>query len=164
MKQLRKMLAQTVKNLDAFTHPRVSVAWQDVDLVYRRVHNPSPDLPGDIIGKKLEDVIADPASAERLTQVKRQILKTHEPYASIMTLRLGPNDHVLDVSIEPTYDSTGQVDGLISVNIDVTDLVAAREQLAEANSRLVKLLDNALDGNPEPRRRKTIHPTSHHHN
>jgi len=147
------MLAVTAKKLDAFKHPRVSVAWQDVDLVYRRVHNPSPDVPGNIIGKKLEDVIGDAQQAAQLTAVKREIIRTGTPFASITTVRLGKRDHVLDVSIEPTYDEQGEIDGLISVNIDVTDLMLARERLAEANARLVKLLDSALDTSPAPRRK-----------
>lgn len=152
MKQLRDILARTAKNLEAFTHPRVSVAWQDVDLVYRRVHNPSPDLPDDIIGHKLEDVIGDTAEARRLTEAKRRILRTHKPFTSLTKLRLGKRDHVIDISIEPTYDEHGQVDGLISVNIDVTDLVEARLRLAEANERLMKLLDSALDSSTLPRK------------
>ena len=60
-------------------------------------------------------------------------------------MKLGSKKHILDISIEPTYGDTGNIDGLMSITIDATDIMEAREQLHEANQRLVKLLGEALD-------------------
>jgi len=157
MKELRDILLRTAKDLEEFTHPRVSIAWQDRDLVYRRVHNPSPDLGQDIVGKKLEDIIGDANQARELTNVKQRVLETGQPFHEVTTLILGGERHILDVSIEPTFNEVGEMDGLISVNIDVTDLVNAREQLAAANARLVKLLDAALGDGPRTTVRRSAH-------
>jgi two-component system, sensor histidine kinase len=144
MRQLRDLLSITAERLDAFTHPRVSIAWQDLDLVYRRVHNPSDDIQGSVVGHRLEDPLEDKEQAAMLTASKRKILETGEPYHEIQPIVLGGQRHVFDVMIEPTYDENGQQDGLISINIDITDLALARERLKEANVRLIKLLDQAL--------------------
>ena len=153
MKQLQDMLEQTARNLEAFTHPRVSVAWEDRSLVYTRVHNPNPDLGMDILGKKLEDILTDKTEVKRLTAEKQRVL-SGKSFHRLEKLHLGGKVHMFDVSLEPTYDDSGAVDGLVSVSIDVTDLIAARQQLTEANARLVKLLGDALGHDGSPRRRK----------
>jgi PAS domain-containing protein len=156
LRELRNILQKTAKNLDSFKHPRVSIAWTDRDLIFRRVHNPSPDLGTDILGKKLEDVLGDTVQARRLSMAKRRVLQTGKSFHSVTKVILGGNEHTIDVSIEPTYDERGNLDGVISINIDVTDLVEARERLSEANERLVKILDTALGDGPaaSPRRAK----------
>jgi hypothetical protein len=42
---------------------------------------------------------------------------------------------------------------LVDISIDVTDLVTAREQLKEANVRLIKLLDDAMHSSPHQKSR-----------
>lgn len=157
MKKLRDMLDQTAKSLESFTHPRVSVAWQDLDLVFQRVYNPSADLPMDIVGRRVEDFIEDAARAQELSDLKRHIIREKKPYQEIIPVELGGKKHVFDVSIEPTYDEHNEMDGLITITIDVTDLEEARQQLNEANQRLVKLLDEALGGGPRMRSDTRLH-------
>jgi PAS fold len=154
VKRLKDMLSSTARTMDAFKHPRVNIAWQDLDFVYRKVHNPSPDIKGPIVGKKLEDLLEDKAQAAQLTAQKQQIVETGKPHNAQIKIVLGGKEHIFDLSIEPTYDEHGEIDGLISTTIDVTDLVMAREQIKEANGRLVKLLDQALRGERAPHRRR----------
>jgi PAS domain-containing protein len=156
MKDLKRMIASAAENLETFSHPRVSVALQNFDLVYVRVYNPSPDLGMDIIGKRLEDIVGDTPEAKRLTAIKRKVIRSGTPHHETTTLPLGRKLHTFDLNIEPTYDESGQIDGLMSANIDVTDLVQARKQLAAANARLVKLLGTAFDGEPSRQRTPAI--------
>jgi hypothetical protein len=148
MKKLSDILARTAENLEASAHPRVSVAWQNLDLVYTRVHNPSPDLGMDIIGKRLEDVLDNKTEARRLSEIKRQVISAGKPHAEEVQVTFGGRKRKFDTTIEPTLDDSGNVDGLISVNVDVTDLVEARQRLVEANERLTRLLADALDQSP----------------
>lgn len=148
LKKLRDILDRTAKSLESFTHPRVSIAWQDLDLVFQRVYNPSADLTMDIVGRRVEDFIEDKSRARELSALKRQIIETGEPYQEVTTVVLGGKKHIFDMSIEPTYDERGKMDGLITITIDVTDLEEAKERLGEANRRLVKLLDEALGDGP----------------
>jgi hypothetical protein len=145
------MLTQTSKSLDSFTHPRVSVAWQDRELVFRRVYSPIADLPVDVVGKKVEDFYDDKSHAHKMSGIKRQVIESGRPYQDVITVKLGGKKHIFDISIEPTHDG-GSIDGLMTITIDVTDLMEAREQLNEANQRLVKLLGEALDDSPGSRR------------
>jgi hypothetical protein len=138
------MLTSTARRLDAFKHPRVSVAWQDLDLVYRKVFNQSSDITVNLVGKRLADVLDDPDEVRRLEAAKLKILKTGKPHHETFSTTIAGNRHIFDVSIEPTYDAGGKLDGLISISIEITDLVSAREQLKEANNRLMKLLDQTL--------------------
>jgi DNA-binding protein YbaB len=153
VKKLKDILNKTAESLDAFTHPRVSIAWQDRDLVFRKVHNPSPDLEGSIIGKTIEDVVKDQPQAKKLSARKRKILETGEPWHDVVQVTLGGNKHFFDVSIEPSYNEDGVLEGLVDISIDVTDLVTAREQLKEANVRLIKLLDDAMHSSPHQKSR-----------
>lgn len=152
MKKLQDMLNQTSKSLDSFTHPRVSVAWQDRNLVFQRVYNPSADLPTDVVGKKIEDFYDDKSHASEMSNIKRQVMESGQPFQDVITVKLGGKKHIFDISIEPTLSDDGNIDGLMSITIDVTDLMEAREQLHEANQRLVKLLGEALDDSPGSRR------------
>ncbi len=146
MREVKRMLTRAAKNLETFSHPRVSVALEDLDLKYIHVSNPSPDLGMDILGKRLEDIVHDQPEVQRLTAVKRTVLATGRPYHETVSLPLnGHKARTFDLSIEPTYDDADNINGLMSVNIDITDLVQARQQLTAANARLVKLLDQALD-------------------
>jgi PAS domain-containing protein len=152
LKKLTRMLARTAQDLEAIAHPRVSVAWQDLNLVYRRVYNPSPDISTNILGKRLEDVIDDKAKAEQLNSVKREVIRSRRPYHETVKVGFGGRPHYYDLTVEPTYNEQGVMDGLISVNIDVTDLMEAKQHLAEANERLLSLLENTLDQQPGVRR------------
>jgi len=154
LKQLREMLDQTRKSLGLFTHPRVSVAWQDLNLVFRRVYNPSADLPVNIVGRRIEDFLEDEVHARELTALKQNIMLTRKPYQEVIPVMLSGHKHIFDVNIEPTYDEAGKMDGLITITIDVTDLEEARMRLDEANQRLVKLLDEALGDGPVSRRKR----------
>lgn len=144
MRELKDILTRTASNLDAFSHPRVSIAWQDTDMVYRRVHNQSDDIGHSIIGRKLDDIMADKAELKRLTEEKLGVLRTGKAVHTFTTIELGGNKHVFDTSLEATYNEAGEIDGLVSISIDITDIELARKELAEANKRLMKLLDNAL--------------------
>src|ERR1700683_5363921 len=135
------MLTKAARNLETFSHPRVSVALENLDLRFIRVYNPSPDLGMDILGKRIEDVLGDSPESRRLTELKREVIRSGKPHSDTLTLMLGRKRHVFDSTIEPTYDETGRIDGVMSVNIDVTDLGQAREQLAAANVRLWKRFD-----------------------
>jgi hypothetical protein len=145
MRELQDLLTKTSKNLEALVHPRVSIAWQDLDLVYLKVHNPSSDIEESIVGKKLGDVLTDQPEVDRLTKIKNEVIRTGKPYVEIIQIKLGGRTHFYDISIEPTYDEIGDMDGLMSVNIDMTDLVEAREQLKLANARLMGHLDEVLN-------------------
>jgi hypothetical protein len=159
MRELHDLLAKTSKNLESFVHPRVSIAWQDLDLVYRKVHNPSSDIEETIVGKKLGDVLTDRKEVDRLTKIKNKVIQTGEPYVEIVEITLGGRTHFYDISIEPVYDELGEMDGLMSVNIDMTDLVEAREQLKLANARLMGHLDEVLNL-PEAPLKSFDHKTS----
>jgi hypothetical protein len=145
MRELNELLNRTAKNLEAFGHPRVSIAWQDLDLTFTRVHNPSPDLGTGIIGKKLSDVMDDQPEAERLSDIKRRVIRTRELYVETICIELGGRKHFYDISIEPTYDGHGKIDGLMSVNIDMTDVMEARAQLKEANDRMIGHLGQVMN-------------------
>jgi hypothetical protein len=153
MKRLSIILAQTAEALEDVHYPRVSVAWQDKDLIYRRVYNPSPDLGMNILGKRLEDLMTNQAEAQRLTAIKQTVLTTGRPHHESIKIELGGKAHYYDLTVERTEDDSGQPDGLISVNIDVTDLIFAKHQLMKANERLTQMLEDTLDSTGPSTRR-----------
>lgn len=150
LRKLSSMLAKAMQNLEAIQSPRVSVAWQDLDMIYRRVHNPSPDIGTNIIGKRLEDILPDKEQARRMNEIKRTVIKTGKPYHDNIQMSFGNGLHYYELTIEPTFAPDGTIDGLTSVTIEVTDLIEAKQQLAEANARLMQILEDTLDAQPRP--------------
>jgi len=144
VRQLKDILERTTEDLEAFTHPRVSVAWQDLDLVYWRVYNPIPEFAGHIVGKRIEDIVENKEVATELSEAKRKVIETGKSYHQAATIVMGGRSYIFDLSIEPTYDDENQIDGLMTICVDITDLIQAKEHLAKANERLIKLLDDAL--------------------
>ena len=152
MKRISELLESTAEHLQALNHPRVSIAWEDLDLVFRRVFNPNPDLGGDIVGKKLVDILDNPKEARRLTKIKQKVLDTRKEHHEHVVVEFGGSAHTYDMTLQPTFDADGQLDGLMSVNIDLTDLIEAQERLKAANERLLGYLSQTLETTQQERR------------
>jgi len=107
----------------------VVVANQDRNLVYTWGHNPRV-LPSveDWIGKTHEDLFP-PETALRLTQIKRSVLETGTGAREAVEFVTPGRKRSFDVSVEPLRDEGGEVVGVTTTAVDVTELREKSDQL-----------------------------------
>jgi PAS domain S-box-containing protein len=112
------------------SHTPDHILVQDRDLRYSFVVNPQLGLTeADIIGKTDRDILGK-EDAEKLTAIKRQVLERGEPVqleTSLPNLKGGPE--YFEGAYIPTFDESGQTDGLIGYFRNVTDRKRAELEL-----------------------------------
>ena len=107
----------------------VVVANQDRNLVYTWAHNPRllPPLE-DLIGKTHEDLFP-PETALRLTEIKRRVLETGKGTREAVEFATPGKKYTFDVTVEPLRDAGGQITGVTTAAVDVTELREKTDQL-----------------------------------
>ena len=145
MKQLQSILNDTNAHVEAaLADSRVTVVTQDCDLTYLAVINPIAGYGPEIIGKKPADVYP-PDVASRIIHERQEVVKTRVPSHHRLKLELNGRLHHFDNSVYPTLDAHGQCVGITIISVDLTDLIDAQRALSNANDKLMKLLEKALD-------------------
>jgi PAS domain S-box-containing protein len=123
---------------------------QDRELRYTLVLNPQLGLTEkDMIGKTDHEILAK-EDAEKLTTLKRTVLKTGEPmHVETSLISRDGRPEYFDGSYVPKFDAQGRVDGLIGYFRNVTDrkkTEALRQALAEQEKlRLGAAVEQASD-------------------
>jgi len=111
---------------------------QDTDLRYTWIYNPAPGHSIDEILGKLDAEIFSLEDAKRLTAIKRRVLTTGVGTRSEIFLTLSSEIRYYDLTVEPLRNQTGEIVGLTSAAIDITEL-RVREM------KLRAIFENALD-------------------
>lgn len=126
----------------------VAVSQQDLDLCYTHFFNTHPGMAGeDLIGKIDADWL--PASeAAKLTAIKKRALKGKKGVRELFksTLNGGHKGDIYynDIRVEPIIEN-GQVLGIYTIAIDVTEFHQGLQKLEELNGRLLKHMETQLD-------------------
>ncbi len=113
----------------------VTVFQQDCDLRYTWVYHPVRLQSDEMIGKRDEDVFR-PHVAARLTEIKRNVLKTGMKRREQVQLSTKESSGWADLTIEPFYDSAGRIAGVIGMATDITELKREQAALASENVQL----------------------------
>lgn len=107
----------------------VVVSNQDRNLVYTWAHNLRLLPPvEDLIGKTHEDIFP-PGTAIRLTEIKRRVLETGRGAREAVEFATPGRKYSFDVTVEPLRDAGGQILGVTTAAVDVTELREKTEQL-----------------------------------
>jgi PAS domain S-box-containing protein len=110
----------------------VLVFSQDVDLRFtwsnKTVINPSPES---ILGKRDDEVLPADAAATT-TRVKREVLETGVGQRILFEVASDAGARFFDMTLEPTTDEEGRVNGLVGAALDVTDLRTSERRLQAA--------------------------------
>ena len=117
---------------------------QDSDLRYSFVMNPQLGLTEqDMIGKTDHDITSK-EDADKLTEVKRQVLNTGLPtHVEVPLKSLKGEQEFFEGSYIPKFDAKGQIDGLIGYFKDITERKRAEEKI-HASLREKEILLNEI--------------------
>ena len=126
----------------------VTVFQHDLDLRYTWVYNRHPDISDDSILGRLDTDLFAPAEAARLTELKRQVVKTGQGVREGLGITIDGRPHFYDFTIEPLLDDDEQLVGLTGVMMDITERKESERTLreyAQKQQEMVQQLEEAQD-------------------
>ena len=135
----------------ALSRSNITVFAQDRDLRYTWVHNPRLGFTEkEMIGHRADELLLGSATDE-LIGPKRQALATGQTVNATVSFASGSEGRLyFDMTITPTHDPQGQIDGILCTAVDVTEkrlfevrLAAMAVQLATTNRRFELALENS---------------------
>ncbi|CAG0935772.1 hypothetical protein TFLX_04622 [Thermoflexales bacterium] len=121
----------------ALKNSPVAVFNQDRELRYTWVYPPEY---GESLGKTDAELLNN-SEASLLTGWKRFVLKTGQVVRSEIELTRRGETFYYDLLIEPLYDARGQITGVSSATIDITDRRLAEEARLHSEERFRHLFD-----------------------
>ena len=120
----------------ALKNSGIIVAATDAELRYTWIHNPHPAFdPAGTIGKR-DNELVDPDNAKGIMDIKREVLATGKGVRREFMITLPDGPHWYDYTAEPLKDASGQVIGMTTAGIEVTERKLASEALRQHNRRL----------------------------
>ncbi len=134
----------------ALSRSNITVFTQDTDLRYTWIHNPRLGLTEeDLLGRTTEEILPDGTPDETVT-LKRKALAGETGSATVAYPSGDGGSLYLDMTVSPTVDKHGKIDGILCTAIDVTEmrlfevrLTSMATQLATAYQRFELAFENS---------------------
>jgi two-component system CheB/CheR fusion protein len=105
----------------------------DTDLRYRWVHNPHPDFdPESVVGKRDDELDPDDPGVKQLMQLKREVLHHRESMSREIRFQRMDGTRYYDMTVDPLYDEHGELVGLKTAGLDITERLEREEELRVA--------------------------------
>jgi len=125
----------------------VTLFEQDAQLRYEWALAPRIGLqPEAFVGQRASDLL-EPESARLLEGAKQAVLDSGQALRQLFHIRpKGRAGGSFDVYMAPRHGPDGQVNGVISVSIDVTELERTRQALVDSEARYRLLSEASFDG------------------
>lgn len=136
---------------EALARSNITVFAQDRALRYIWVYNPRIGVDADgLLGRTEDEVVASDVLDEA-TALKRRAMETGQMVNDTIAIQSADAGRLyFDMTVTPTFDAEGEVDGILCSAFDVTEmrlfevrLTAMAAQLAGANQRFELALDNS---------------------
>lgn len=151
-KQIEQDLRETQERLRlALEKAPLSLAHMDKDLRYTWVYNTHPDFGIEgLIGRRDDEVRSNPG-IEQFVQAKQRVIDSGQGERSEFTFPLSDGDHTYNVTFEPLRTAGGDIIGLTTAALDITDRKQAEAELRrsaeelQALSRSLQELNNTLE-------------------
>jgi len=126
----------------ALTDSPITVFNQDRDLRYTWIYNPLLYWQHDVLGKTDEEVLGKKKAAV-LTALKTRVLKTGTSAREDVVIQANESSYVFDITVEPVFDTQGNVVGITGASVDIARLrdmadrlQASRDQIAREKAYL----------------------------
>ena len=137
----------------ALARSNISVFTQDSDLRYTWVHNPHRGQSAEeMLGRTAAEVSATDAGDQSL-ELKRHVLESGQTANAVVAADTGAGAEgrlYIDLTVSPTVDRQGKIDGILCTAVDVTEkrlfevrLAAMAAQLGSAYQRFELALDDS---------------------
>jgi len=136
---------------NALSRSNITVFAQDTALRYTWIYNPRIGVSGDaLLGRTAPEVVGPDILGEA-DALKRKAIATGQTVNDTVALHTkGEGRLYFDMTVAPTFDAAGKVDGILCSAFDVTEmrlfevrLTAMAAQLATASQRFELALDNS---------------------
>jgi hypothetical protein len=141
MKQVEHFLAQSSEHMSNALNARVVITCQDLELRYLWLFNPGKEF-ANVVGKKMSD-FATKEQYEPIEALKLRVIKSGKAMQKVMEIPYKGQVRTYDMIVTPSFHE-GELVGVTTVTVDLTDLLAAQEELHKANARLLGLLGDAV--------------------
>lgn len=134
----------------ALSHSKITVFTQDIDLRYTWIHNPRLGLTEQqILGRTTEEIMPQ-GSVDASLPLKRKALEGQTNSATVAVPTSSDGLLYLDMTVSPTFDQLGRIDGVLCTGVDVTEkrlfevrLASMAAQLATAYQRFELAFENS---------------------
>lgn len=136
---------------EALSRSNITVFAQDTRLRYTWIYNSRLSIAAEsLLGKTAEEV-GETATLGAADALKRKAIETGQTVNDTVTLHASNEGRLyFDMTVAPTFDASGKVDGILCTAFDVTEmrlfevrLTAMAAQLATAYQRFELALDNS---------------------
>jgi len=145
-KTMKQDLAENEKRFRlALKNAPVTVAAQDKDLHFLWAYNQRTVNPADVLGKTDFDIFPEEV-AERLTGLKRKVMKTGKALNEKMWVTSGDQKLYLDLFLEPTRNEAGKITGVEIATVDLTQQKLMERELEESEKKYRGLFENNSEG------------------
>jgi PAS domain S-box-containing protein len=115
----------------------ITVFNQDRDLRYTWIYNPQLHWQHQVLGKTDEEVLGQKKGAN-LTGLKQRVLKTGLPIREEVVIPTNGKRFAFDMSIEPLFDTKGEVIGITGACMDIARLRELADRLQVSRDRLAR--------------------------
>jgi PAS domain S-box-containing protein len=114
----------------AVAHAGVKIYAQDRELCYQWVYDQQSGLMDQAYPGKTDQDFYSPADAEKLNQIKRQVLESGKSLREMVDLTLRNEVRSFELYIEPMRNE-GEITGLLCTSLDITERKRTAQQLAQ---------------------------------
>jgi PAS domain S-box-containing protein len=144
--QQQKAVTSTFDQISkALSSTNVTVSAQDLDLKYLWMDNPPWMYRGkEVTGHKANEFLPVEI-AEQLDSLKRKVIAANSPARQVLSAVIDGQFTGREFFVRPTHNHRGEVDGVLTTAVDVTDILSARAELEQTRETLIKVMDQALD-------------------
>jgi diguanylate cyclase (GGDEF)-like protein/PAS domain S-box-containing protein len=123
-------------------HSPIAIFYQDLDLRYTNGYNLPAGLDGREITGKTEQQLFSSEDAVCLERIKRSVLKNGVGTRQEAWIRTNGEARYFDLTVEPLCNSDGDIAGLVSIAIDITERKRAEDGLRLAS----KIFESTAEG------------------
>ena len=133
----------------ALKHSRISVGNVDGQGRFTWAHNPPAGLPlGKLLGRRMEE-LAPCEGAREMTEAKIKVFESGVGSRGEFALELADGTHYFDLTAEPLRDAKGDVIGVTSASMDITERKQTEQEIKKMNEMLTVHAVELAEANKE---------------